>query len=69
MDISLWATHRPINHHPKTEGITSMTNSKDIAAPANNPVNIEALDLTPEGLADAPAQQQDAESIVHIAAS
>jgi hypothetical protein len=28
-------------------------------------ISIEDLDLTPEGLADAPAHQQDPESIVH----
>ncbi|MDR6416959.1 hypothetical protein [Pseudarthrobacter sulfonivorans] len=27
--------------------------------------SVEDLDLTPEGLADAPAHQQDPESIVH----
>jgi hypothetical protein len=29
------------------------------------PISIGDLDLTPEGLADAPAHQQDFESIVH----
>lgn len=29
------------------------------------PFDIEAFDLTPEGLADAPAHQEDSGSIVH----
>lgn len=29
------------------------------------PICIEAFDLTPEGLADAPAHQEDSGSIVH----
>lgn len=33
--------------------------------PSTAPVGLEDLDLTPEGLADAPAHQQDLESIVH----
>jgi hypothetical protein len=46
-----------------------MTNSSDTtaptAAPTVAPKGIEDLDLTPEGLSDAPAHQQDPESIVH----
>lgn len=30
-----------------------------------SPAGIEDLDLTPSGLADAPASQQDSDSIVH----
>lgn len=30
-----------------------------------SPAGIEDLDLTPSGLADAPANEQDADSIVH----
>jgi hypothetical protein len=30
-----------------------------------NLISIEDLDLTPEGLADAPASEEDLESIVH----
>lgn len=30
-----------------------------------SPAGIEELDLTPSGLADAPASQQDQDSIVH----
>jgi hypothetical protein len=46
-----------------------MTNISDTPAPTTAPtappVGIEDLDLTPEGLSDAPAHQQDPESIVH----
>lgn len=44
----------------------SHTTARD-ATPAGqkNLTCIEDLDLTPEGLADAPAHQQDPESIVH----
>jgi hypothetical protein len=40
-----------------------MTNISDTPAPTAT--RIEDLDLTPEGLSDAPAHQQDPESIVH----
>ncbi|MDQ0618627.1 hypothetical protein [Arthrobacter globiformis] len=48
-----------------------MTNIPASAPPATtvdrqvNLTSIEDLDLTPDGLADAPAHQQDTESIVH----
>jgi hypothetical protein len=49
-----------------------MMNNSYTAAPSatarcgqGTPISIEDLDLTPEGLADAPAHQQDSESIVH----
>lgn len=35
------------------------------AEPAGAALDIEAFDLTPEGLADAPAHQEDTGSIVH----
>jgi hypothetical protein len=35
-------------------------------AAATGPVALEELDLSPQGLADAPASQQDPESIVLI---
>ncbi|MDP9696799.1 UNVERIFIED_ORG: hypothetical protein J2X79_004382 [Arthrobacter globiformis] len=42
-----------------------MTNISDTPTPTTTPIGIEDLDLTPEGLSDTPAHQQDAESIVH----
>ena len=49
-----------------------MMNNSHSAAPPDTapcgqgtPISMEDLDLTPEGLADAPAHQQDSESIVH----
>jgi hypothetical protein len=46
-----------------------MTNTRLItAAPAvgqENPAALEALDLTPDGLADAPAHELDLHSLVH----
>jgi hypothetical protein len=49
-----------------------MMNTSHTAAPPaaarggqGTPTSIEDLDLTPEGLADAPAHEQDSESIVH----
>ncbi|MBT2546886.1 hypothetical protein [Arthrobacter sp. ISL-65] len=49
-----------------------MTNTIPTTAPPATTVNgqenltrIEDLDLTPDGLADAPAHQQDPSSIVH----
>jgi hypothetical protein len=43
--------------------ITSNTTTPNDGRPG--PVGIEDLDLTPAGLADAPASEQDRESIVH----
>lgn len=48
-----------------------MTNNSPITAPATTPAGgsetpaIEDLDLTPEGLADTPAHEQDPDSLVH----
>jgi hypothetical protein len=42
-----------------------MTVTSNQTAPSTAPTNLEDLDLTPDGLADAPAHQQDQESIVH----
>ena len=42
-----------------------MTTTNNTTPPATTPTDVEDLDLTPEGLADAPAHQQDQESIVH----
>lgn len=48
-----------------------MTNNIHIAAPQSTPVlredrtAIEDLDLTPEGLADTAARQEDPDSLVH----
>lgn len=49
-----------------------MTNNSHTPAPdaapargSESPTAIEDLDLTPDGLADAPAQQLDDESLVH----
>lgn len=44
---------------PDTETTTPAVLDKEA------PGGIETLDLTPEGLADAPAQQEDSGSIVH----
>ena len=47
-----------------------MTTSNDPTSNAQpTPVSLEDLDLTPDGLADTPAHQEDPESIVHIAQS
>lgn len=35
----------------------------------NTAISIEDLNLTPEGLADAPANQTDPESLVHVESS
>lgn len=48
-----------------------MTNNSPITASAATPAGgsetpaVEDLDLTPDGLADAPAREQDPESLVH----
>jgi hypothetical protein len=45
---------------------TLHTETPTTAAPDEEaPAGIETLDLTPEGLADAPARQEDSGSIVH----
>jgi hypothetical protein len=53
-----------------TKGST-MTNTPHTETPTTTvpdkeaPAGIETLDLTPEGLADAPAHEEDSGSIVH----
>jgi hypothetical protein len=48
-----------------------MTDTPDTGPPTTavpgkgSPAGIDAFDLTPEGLADAPALKEDPESIVH----
>ncbi|MDQ0768220.1 hypothetical protein QF031_000969 [Pseudarthrobacter defluvii] len=49
--------------------MTTKINSNHATAADTSPISIEDLDLTPEGLADTPAHQEDTESIVHIAES
>jgi hypothetical protein len=47
---------------------TPMNITSNFATPNDgptHPASIEDLDLTPAGLADAPANEQDRESIVH----
>jgi hypothetical protein len=45
---------------------TPHTETPTTAVPDNEaPAGIEAFDLTPEGLADTPARQEDSGSIVH----
>lgn len=46
-----------------------MTSISDAIGPASTPVSINNLDLTPDGLSDAPAHQQDTDSIVQLAES
>lgn len=46
------------------KGKATMTTTRKTTAPTTTPA-LEDLDLTPDGLADAPALQQDHESIVH----
>lgn len=41
---------------------TGKPKAAEVGAPAEQPENPENLDLTPEGLSDAPAQQEDADS-------
>lgn len=49
--------------------MNTMTSISNAITPANTPVSIEDLDLTPDGLSDAPAHQQDVDSIVQLAES
>lgn len=44
--------------------ITNNTTAPNDGRPG--PLDIHDLDLTPAGLADAPANEQDRESIVHV---
>jgi hypothetical protein len=55
---------------PRTEqrNTPSMTFMNNTTGPNDGPIrlaSLEDLDLTPAGLADAPASEQDRESIVH----
>ncbi|WP_171027482.1 hypothetical protein [Pseudarthrobacter sp. NamE2] len=40
-------------------------NQADITMDAGIPAGIDTFDLTPQGLADAPAHEEDFDSIVH----
>ncbi|MET1085919.1 MAG: hypothetical protein ABWY04_02165 [Arthrobacter sp.] len=42
-----------------------MTTDNATSQPNSTHAGLDGLDLTPEGLADAPAHQQDPDSIVH----